>query len=253
MYDDLIVDFTDHEEDVKIDSLYIKNGKLIEYDDTTMKFYRALRERKLNVIIPTNDDFNSNKSFKIFTQWDPYTGEIGEIDPYGPLCFHPDDLIYFFYSKRLNMLWIEPVDEGVNGGHYEGYYADAMGNGEEIYITGRGYYPERYLFRLPIFNCYLEKGYDRSIITMGPKLTENEVKNIDNIAKKYYPYNYIKQYGKKRPSLFLMKKYYDQAISKNPDLHVIKEYVPNKKYTDKELNKFKTRANMIAIDMLRAL
>jgi hypothetical protein len=50
-----------------------------------------------------------------------------------------------------------------------------VGSGENINIIGRGECPEKYLFRLPIIDCYLEKDYNKSIITMGPKLTIEEI------------------------------------------------------------------------------
>jgi len=244
-----MVDFSDCDEPISSSNLYIRNGKPIEFDTTTTEFYKVGRERGLNIIMRTCMD--SDKAFKLYNQWDPITGESLDKDPYGPLCFHPDDLIYLFYKKRLNLLWTEPTDEA--GGYFEGYYGDALGSGDNINIVGRGVHPELYLFRIPIFDCYLEKGHDMSIITMGPKLTDNEVLNIDKLAEKYYCDNYRKTYGAKRPSLYIMKKLYDQAISKDPDLTRIPGYNSNTIYSEKELNNFRTKANMAAVDALRKI
>lgn len=257
MDDDLIIDFSDCEDIVPVTSsksttsvnLYKKDGKPIEYDLTTTEFYKVSRQRGLNVIMQTCMD--SEKAFKMYNQWDPITGESLDKDPYGPLCFHPDDLIYFFHKKRLNMLWTEPVDDV--GGYYEGYYGDAMGSGENINIVGRGMHPELYLFRIPIFDCYLEKDHDMSIITMGPKLTNNEVLNIDRLADKYYHDNYRKLHGVKRPSLFSMKQLYDQAISECPNLARVFGFNSNKNYSEEEMKEFRTKANMMAVDALRKL
>ena len=85
----------------------------------------------------------------------------------------------------MNGLWIPPE----NG--YEGYYGDLVGAGEDIMIQCRGTYPERYLFRLPISNCYLKKNQKLSIITMGPKLTEREICLLDRLLNKYWTHHHI--------------------------------------------------------------
>ena len=245
--DDMFVDFSDCVTTISNPKkLYDKN-----YDDTTTKFYRAVRETQLNVIMQDNTGFNPERSFKFAYKWDPYTGIREGLDPYGPLYFHPDDLIHYFYMKRLNMLWTDQIDE--NGGVYEGYYGDALGSSDNIMIKSRGTYPETYLFRLPIVNCYLEKGYDMSIITMGPRLTDEEVIEIDETAENVYKNNYKELYGKRRPSLRLMKNLYDQAISDHPDLARIPGYNPNKKISVNDLDALKYKANRLAVDALRKM
>lgn len=248
-FDDMMVDFSDCVEVKTKKSLYDK-----EYDDTTTKFYRALRENKINAIMQDNTGFYPEKSFQFKHQWDPYTGIRTGIDPYGALYFHPDDLIRYFYIKRLNMLWIEPVDE--NHGHYiQGYYGDAVGSGDDILITGRGTYSESYLFRIPILDCYLQTNCDMSLITMGPKLTMEELEEIDTIAETVYKNNYKNQYNKKRPSLVLMKKLYDQAISKEPNLDNLPEYkiLSNKKLSKEKLIELQNKANRVAVDALKRM
>lgn len=257
-YDDMMVDFSQCTEIKKSTSLYDK-----KYDETTTKFYRTLRENKINAIMQDNTGFDPEQSFCFEHKWDPYTGIRDGLDPYGPLYFHPDDLIRYFYIKRLNMLWTEPID--LNQGYYiQGYYGDAVGSGgsdndgDDIFIVGRGTYPESYLFRLPILDCYLQENCDMSLITMGPKLTINELQHIDTIAEKNYKNNYRNQYGKNRPSLVLMMSLYNQAISKNPDLEKLPEYQTLKKdkltdikLTDLKLIDLKNKANRIAVDALK--
>lgn len=196
------------------------------YDETTTEFYKVLREKKMNVFLQDDKTFEPEKAFVYNWQWDPYTGERIMHDPIGGLYFHPDDLIYYFYLKRLNGLWIEPKDE--TGGYYEGYYGDLLGGGEDGFIISRGTHPELYLFRLPIFDCYLHKEHDMSVITMGAKLTDDDVQKIDELANKYYKSKY--KYGDKRPSLTLMKKYYDEAIKQRVDEDVNKHGVEELKH-----------------------
>jgi hypothetical protein len=208
---DLLIDFD--EEEIHIEKPIINYDK--KYNEYTTKLYRNMRELKYNVISHNTFDCDINTIFKFHHMWDPYTGERTEIDPFGPLCFHPDELIHFFYTRRLKMLWNEPKDE--QGGFYEGYYGDAVGSGEEINIPGRGIHPELYLFRLPIDDCYLPPDNDLSIITMGPKLTDEEIMIIEKLANKYHLNNYQNWYKKKRPSLSKIKKLYDVAISNKSD------------------------------------
>ncbi len=213
-----------------------------DYEERTTEYYKTLRLRKMDPFI--NIDLEDDDAFKFEYMWDPYTGERKEKDPFGSLYFDPDSLIHYFYINRLKNLWTEPSDE--NGGYYQGYYDMLVGSGENINIIGRGECPEKYLFRLPIIDCYLEKDYNKSIITMGPKLTIEEVKLIDNLASKN-PDNYRKMFKKPRPSLYKMKKYYDIAISSNPNIKCIVNANEDKK---KEI-KYKINCN--AVDELRKM
>ena len=90
---------------------------------------------------------------------------------------------------------------------------------------------------------------------MGPKLTKEELEQIDTIAEKIYKNNYRDQYGKKRPSLVLMKALYDQAISKEPDLNKLPEYraLENKKISKDKLTELRNKANRIAVDALKKM
>lgn len=221
-------------------SKYIKDNKIIEYNDTTTQFYRVLRERKLDVI-NQNEIEDPNTMFKFEYRWDPYTGEREDKDPYGPLYFHPDDLIYCWYLKRLNGLWVEPKDEA--SGYFSGYYDFHVGTGKNIEVIGRGTYPESYLFRLPVNDCYLMKDQDLSIVTMGPELTNDEIFEIYNLAEKYHKNNYKLTYKKNRPNLMAMKEYYDIALDKSP-----KVLIYQKDKTEQEL---KIEANRCGVELLK--
>lgn len=205
---------------------------LATYDDTTCIYYKKHRSKHTDPIM--FDVLKSkSSSFKFCDMWNPDTGNRIGIDPFGPLYFHPINLLQHFYWNRLNGLWVEP-----NNG-YQGYYGDTVGAGEDIEM-GRGVYPERYLFRLPISNCYLKKGHNMSIITMGPKLTTSEICEIDRIINKFWSNDQIyEKIYKKIGSLYKLKCYYDVAIAKDPinmDLsgielgnreHILKQPNPN--------------------------
>ena len=216
MYDFSFVDFDDVTEIDKSSQkdLYVQYYN-VEYSDVTTEFYKVMRERKFNVITQEND-LDINHSFKFNNMWDPYTGERLEDDPYGPLHFHPVELVYYFSSKCLTELWHNEKDE--TGGYYGAYYGDLLGSGENLYIEGRGTYIELYLFRLPITNCYLQKDTDLSLITMGPKLNMNELQFLDDMMTQHYEKLYIKKFGTAPPSLIKMKELYDVAICNNIDL-----------------------------------
>lgn len=262
MEDDLFVDFSDCEIDTSSGNnttnidLYKQQGLI--YDTITTEYYRVIRNRKINTIMQDEIGFFPEKSFKFPYMWDPYTGERlknsdGSLkeDPYGPLYFHPDDLIHYYYIKRLDKLWSDPKDEA--GGYYQGWYDDGVGSGRNMFLTGRGSYMELYLFRLPIPNCYLSPNHDMSVITMGPELTIDEINEIEDLAEKYYTTNYIHTYGIKRPSLKQIKLLYDQAISKIPDL--FNTYKINKTdehlYSNEKIKEYRDAENRLAVDKLK--
>lgn len=208
-----------------------KKQYALMYDDTTCTYYKEHRLKRTDPI--TFDTLEAKSSFKFLDMWDPDTGNRTGIDPYGPLCFHPMTLLHYFYESRLNGLWINPNDG------YEGYFGDVVGSGDDI-AMGRGIYPERYLFRLPISNCYLKKGHNLSIITMGPKLTNREICELDRLINKYWSNDKLYEtIYKKIGSLYKLKCYYDIAIAKDPvsmDLsgvelgnreHILKQENPN--------------------------
>lgn len=241
LLDDDTVIFEDIKEEPK---LKIEELKKPNYDNTTLEKYRVFRLRKMDPIsyTETEDDY----AFKFPYVWDPYTGERKTLlDEFGPLYFDPDVLIKYYFTKILTKLWVQPSDE--NGGYYEGYYDDGAGAGEDFYLPSRGYHPEWYLFRLPIPNCYLTKENNSQFITFGPKLTDDEVIEIDRLANSR-PDNFKEMFGHNRPSLFEMKKLYDQAISKIPTLPNIP--LLKEGGSEEELKILYNKANRMAIDSL---
>ncbi|ARF09457.1 hypothetical protein Indivirus_1_80 [Indivirus ILV1] len=231
-------------EDVSFEDIIIKKEEkkenTIQYDKMTSEKYRVYRLRKLDPIswIEVDEDY----AFKFHHVWDPYTGERKGLDENGPLYFDPDMLIWHFLTKLLNKLWVQPSDE--KGGYYEGYYDDGAGAGDDFYLPSRGHHPEWYLFRLPITNCYLTIDHNNQYITFGPKLTNEEVLEIDRLAKKR-PNNFKEIFGRQRPSLIEMKRWYDQAISKTPILDCDTENL-----STEDLQNLYNRANRQAIDQL---
>ena len=206
------------------DDIYSKNN----YDKRTCIYYKTMRLRKMDPLV--NLDLDENKAFIFEDIWDPITGERIQKDPNGGLYFDPDTLIHYYYINRLKNLWSEPEDNAE--GYFEGYYDFGVGAGENIHVIGRGYCPDKYLLRLPIIDCYLTKDHNDSFVTMGPVLSLEEIKIIDDKASKL-PDNYKKLFGKPRPKLEDIKKYYDNALNNNPDISTLKSKYPNK--TDEEL------------------
>ena len=207
-----------------------------EYENTTMEYYKTLRLRKMDPIINTefNDTVLESKAFQFADMWDPYTGIRTTVDPFGPLYFDPNYLVYYYYSNMLTNLWKEPTKD--LHGYYEGYYDMLVGS--NLNIIGRGYCPEKYLFRFPIIDCYLEKDYNKSIITMGPILTIEEIKKIDKLSDECI---YKSLFKKNKPSLIEIKKYYDQAINTNINTDI--NINPEEQY----------KINCNAVEMLRKL
>jgi hypothetical protein len=222
----------------------------VDYDDTTCLYYKSHRIQRTDPI--TFEELNENNSFKILQMWDPYTGTRTENDPFGPIYFHPMNLLQHFYVNRLNGLWIDQSDE--DDGLYAGYFGDAVGGGEDYEIVGRGIYPEKYLFRLPIPNCYLKKDHDMNIITMGPKLTNEEICSIDKMIEKEWTFHKLyKKIYKRIGSLQNMKIYYDIAISKDPiklDLSILN--IKKKNEITKQEN-YNLNLNRMAVEKLKLM
>jgi len=241
--DEIFVSFQDTTENLNNDN---KNKLQIEYDEQTTEKYRVLRLRKMDPFSLT--ELDEKYAFKFPYKWDPYTGERLGTDPDGPLYFDPDLLIKYYYTKRLDKLWSQPTDD--DSGYYQGYYDNGVGADDNFYVTGRGNHPEWYLFRLPIIDCYLTKTHNEQFITFGPKLTFEEIKEIEKLAI-LRPNNYIEQFGYCRPSLIKLKKYYDIAVAKIPAASDIeselKEYLDTLKSTD---DGYYAKINRIAVDCL---
>lgn len=212
MYSNSIIDYSNTEQsNVSINNVICEKRKYMDlYDDTTINYYRAHRMQKTDPI--TFEYLDDKTAFKFPYTWNPLTGERLGIDPYGPLYFNPLTLLRHFYESRLNTLWIKPNDG------YQGYYGDGVGAGEDLEIPSRGIYPERYVFRIPIQDCYLKKNHNHSIVTMGPKLTDREICEIDRLIRKHWhDSRHFAPMYERIGSLFKMKHYYTVAIAKNPN------------------------------------
>lgn len=248
---DIFVDFSNIEQDDigKKKETYTSLYKDI-YDKTTCLYYKSYRIKKTDPI--TFEELNNENAFKFSQMWDPYTGMRKEEDPYGPLYFNPMTILQHIYLQKLNNLWIDDSDE--KEGYYEGYYGESIGAGKNLEILGRGIYPERYLFRLPIPNCYLKLDHNMNLITMGPKLTDKEIYTLDRlITQKWSHHKLYKTIYKKIGSLFKLKCYYEIAIAKKPTsmnltgIDICKKSIINKqKNPDAYLNR-------MAIEMIKKM
>jgi hypothetical protein len=207
-----------------------------EYDKTTTETYRINRLLSIDPI--TNEKISEELKFKFKDKWDPLTGIRTIIDEIGPLCFNTMNLYRFYMKNRTNGLWNPPTND--SSGYYQGYYGDLVGSGINININNRGSYPEKYLFRLPIVDCYLHKNHNHSLITMGPILTDAEINEIDYIIT-------TKSTLANQPKLNLIKKWYDKAITDVIDYNKLRNKYNliserdikdkyNRKYVDKLVN-----------------
>lgn len=197
------------------------------FDETTTEKYRIMRLCKIDPIM--NEEVPEHLMFKFKYKWNPITGIREEIDEYGPLCFDAWNLYQYYYINRCNGLWIPPTN------NFQGYYGDLVGCGNDIYINGK-YCPEKYLFRLPIIDCYLKKSHNHSLITMGPKLTDEEIQQIDTLTLKL---------RKNGPSLKMLKEYYDQSLNISPDITELK-----RNYSCTTEMELKDKYNRIYVDKL---
>jgi len=227
------VNFDDDETNIKSNDIKYD----IKYDKTTTEFYRIKRLFNIDPIL--DEKIPENLLFKYSNKWDPLTGNTTDIDETGPLCFNAFNLYKFYIKNRYNGLWTPPYND--NTGFYQGCYGDCLGSGISININNRGSFPEKYLFRLPIIDCYLKINHNYSLVTMGPMLSDLEITEIDNIILN----NNINQ--KILPKLSTIKKWYDKAICDNPDINKLKNKYKlasdrdakdkyNRKYVDKLVN-----------------
>jgi hypothetical protein len=217
-----------------------KNSNKIseKYDNTTTEIYRIKRLYKIDPIL--DNEVPKELIFKFMFKWNPYNGSRGEIDDVGPLCFNAINLYDYYYINRYNGLWTPPQDG------FQGMYGDMVGSGKNVNIKSRGTYPEKYLFRLPIIDCYLPPTHNLSIVTMGPELFEDEINEIDSIIKKSHP----KKFHPKFASLTMLKYYYDRALDMSPDPNSsdIKEF--KSKYPNLSLKEINQKYNRYYVDKL---
>jgi len=204
----------------------------INYDLTTRETYRMKRILKIDPLTDKKLNDKKDKIFYFYDKWDPITGERISTDPIGPLAFNAMELYNYYFANRYKGLWYASEN------NYQGYYGELVGTGKDININSRGSNPEKYLFRLPIIDCYLVEDHNYSLITFGPLLTDNEINTIDNLINARIP---LKE----------LKLCYDKALEKNPDineLNKLKNLHPNKSDID-----IKEEYNRQFVDMLRFL
>ncbi len=217
------------------------------FDDKTTLYYRACRHRKIDPI--DSSQLDDDNAFKFKYMWNPLNGSImttetGELaeDPFGPLYLSPVNLVKTFYHNRLSNLWIEPSDEAT--GYFSGHYGDNVGIGDSFEIMGRGSYTERYLFRLPIPDCYCDRDHNKMIVTMGPKLTTTDLIVIDTLIKKYWMSdNDISRIYDRIGTLDRLRTIYEIAISKCPSQNPANAAIMDMSFTNDNINRH-------AVDML---
>lgn len=173
-------------------------------------------------------------------KWNPFNGDRLDNDKDGPLYFDPCTLIHYFYINRLKNLWIDECFE--NGEYIQGHYGDALGNGPDFEIKGRGKHPDWYLFRLPIIDCYTEDKSGQAV-TMGPILKNKEIENLYKLSKRY---NYKEIYGYKRPNILKVKELYDKAVE-----NIIYDNISELSKNEMDIIKF--QINTDAVEKLKLL
>jgi hypothetical protein len=175
----------------------------IGYNEDTAVFYMGLRKNKMCPICFSSFKSHTGPSYLFYLHdtWDPYTGIRKGEDPYGPIVFCADCITQsIFYKVPHSKLYFPQTTD------MQEMYGDALGAGGDFKGVERGYdHPEYNIFRLSFPTLYLHNGADQNVITIGPKLTDAEVIQIDQLLKVQNP-------GRK-VSLGAIKKLYDTAIS----------------------------------------
>ena len=211
------VDFSNIKPDKKNKNFKYKDTN---YDNKTIETYRVMRQLKLDPI--TCEEIEDSLAYKYPYVWDPISGQrTNEIDPFGPLCFNPINLAQLFYANRLDHLWHSEIDEGNQGGIYEGYYGVGLGAGKNFNIIGRGEYPEYYIWRLPINDCYLHNGHKNNIPTKGPELSRDDIIHLYDLCLKC-PKHFWSDIFITLPNLVKIYDLYNRAIDADPDVTLIK-------------------------------
>lgn len=211
--DNSLIDFRDEKEDV-----IGKKGYTVDYNDDTINKYKPMRVFGTDPISRERLD-KSIPVYRVDKMWDPLTGLFtNEKDPHGPLVFDPVELTKYFYLNRFTHLWKEEEDTGDD--LLQECPLEGLGAGEDFLIKGRGYYPEYFIWRIPIRDCYVPKDTPNYIVLKGPKLNRKDIKNIHNLLKKC-PKSHINKVFREIPDLVKMYDLYMQAINPKPDLSVL--------------------------------
>jgi hypothetical protein len=182
------------------------NNIIRKYDKTTTETYRIKRLYKIDPL--TDQQIPEHLIIEFKNIWNPYTGKILEEDVTGPLCFNSLSLYDYYFSNRFKGIWNPPQNE------FQGYYGEYLGVGLSLEIKSRGTNPEKYLYRLPIIDCYLPPEHNLAIITMGPLLTDEQIDTIDRLVGKYH------KNKNNFTSLKKLKELYDNAICSESELAV---------------------------------
>ncbi len=155
--------------------------------------------------INNNNNNNNNNIIKLYDKTTTETYRIKRLYKIDPLTDQqiPEHLIIEFKN-----IWNPPQNQ------FQGYYGEYLGGGSSLEIKSRGTNPEKYLYRLPIIDCYLPLGHNLATITMGPKLTDEQIELIDGIVSKYH-----KNKNNFTP-LKTLKEYYDNAICSESELAI---------------------------------
>lgn len=232
----------------KKESLYVINGKAVHYNDETMTQVRSMRRSRFCAITLAPIDIPESV-FEYPFIWNPVDGSVvtddsGPVcDPYGPLCFNVNDLIYYWWHHRLDGLWIPETVE------MPAHYGVRLGAGKNFAVTSRGIHPEWYLFRLPVPPyCYLEKGLVHQVITMGPEMSRDQVETIYKLAtvdRVGLKPRFEHEMRRRLPNLLEMYDQYNAAIDDTPNVGDTSEL---DKATIMEL---KTQANLKALEVLK--
>ena len=210
-----------------------------KYDKTTNETYRIRRLFKIDPF--TDQEIKNDLIFEFKQMWNPYTGlRNDKLDPVGPLCFNAINLYDYFYNNRYKGLWNPPTEQ------YQGYYGEYIGTSKSIKIKSRGSNPDKYLFRLPIIDCYLPSTHKLSTVTMGPELTDNEISQIDSIVLEHHP----KKSSSNFASLTMIKYYYDNALITSPDPDSDEMVELKKKYPNLNSDELNEKYNKYWVDKL---
>jgi hypothetical protein len=225
----------------------VKNNSNIikSYNFMTKETYRMKRLTKRDIF---NDNIlNQHECFEYIKVWNPYTGNIiDKDDEFGPLCFDGYELSYYYYINRLNGLWNVALDG------YDSYYGELLGTGKEINIASRGSYPEKYLLRLPIIDCYVYEDSSHSVVTMGPIISDDEIDRLDNILC-YCRDTLDKKFTENEKLMKTLKYNYDEALNSNPNptCELIENII--EKYPDLNQKNINEKYNRHHVEILKNL
>ena len=184
---------------------YKKLSKFInEYIKNNNNYYI---ENRINNICPLSFE-KISYGYIENRMWNSVTGEfLNTKDPFGSLIFDVNYLVNYFYINRLRHIYTH------GNLNQTGLFGDAIGKYPNFYLSGRGNNPQWYLFRLPINDCYINKDHLK-YITMGPKLSFQDIINIYDLCKRLNTYHLL--FNRPLPNIVEMYKIYHKIIEKCP-------------------------------------